>query len=269
MKNSSTAKILFVALILINFSCGTTDTKKSQELSRLMREGNNAFGAKQYDKAISFYDEALKIVPNEPAFLSNKSQSIRLKTIDKYNASLKTNDPAGKEAIKNEAKRGLEEAISLADNALKGIKDGVWTSLKESNDIEQAEITALSSRFDSLRLLAIIVDRSKVDAALKTGREYLELEPDKAKKIEVQLLIAKMFIDVQKGDLAVVEFKKILESEPNNLEALLGTGMALAQLGNEDQLKEAKKYLQQFIQLAPENHPKMSTAKEILKGISN
>jgi hypothetical protein len=55
----------------------------------------------------------------------------------------------------------------------------------------------------------------------------------------------------------------------NNLNALLGAGKALAQLGNEDQIKESKKYLNQFINLAPDSNPQKMVAKEILKGLGD
>jgi hypothetical protein len=44
-----------------------------------LESGNKALLAKQYDKAIEFYDSGLSLIPKEPVFLSNKSVALRLR----------------------------------------------------------------------------------------------------------------------------------------------------------------------------------------------
>lgn len=130
------------------------------------------------------------------------------------------------------------------------------------------KINIYSSKADSLRLLATIGDHSKAEEALKAIHEYLEVEPDQEKRTKTQLNAGKMLIDSFKPDLAVTEYKKILADDENNADALLGVGMALAQSGENGKLKESRKYLENFLKLAPSNHPQIATAKEILNSIS-
>lgn len=73
-----------------------------------------------------------------------------------------------------------------------------------------------------------------------------------------------MLIRTSNGELAADEYKSILVEDPDNIEALLGAGLALAQSGDKVRLEEAKRYLRRFIDKAPEDHPQISVAKEIL-----
>ena len=98
-------------------------------------------------------------------------------------------------------------------------------------------------------------------------REYIEVETDEQKRLKAQLSAGKMLIDTYNGQKAFVEYKNILKDNPDNLDATLGVGMALAQSGQQDDLREAKTFLQKFVDNAPPDHPSMATAKEILNSL--
>jgi len=76
-----------------------------------------------------------------------------------------------------------------------------------------------------------------------------------------------MLIDTYNGQKAFVEYKKVLDSNPNNSNAILSVGMAFAQSGQKDDFREAKTHLQRFVNQAPADHPSMATAKEILNSM--
>jgi tetratricopeptide (TPR) repeat protein len=263
-------KILFLLSVLTVSSCQLFDTTKEyQELNRLIKAGNAAYGAKQYDQSIKFYDEGLRIAPTDAAFLANKSLALRMRATDRYDASMRKFDKATYDIVKNEIKQDLQQSVELANESIKQINKGTWIPIIESENIESIKVIAFLSRAAGLRLLVWAGDKSKADEALKAIDEYIEIEPDKNNRLSMRLNAGEMMIEVSRGSDAVKEYKKILDSDPDNIEALLGTGKALAQMGSEERLVESKKYLNHFLKLAPDNHPQISVAMEILRSLEN
>ena len=254
---------LLIFLLLASSACYFKESKINQKLDYFLQEGNRAFNEKQYDKALHLFNEGLKIVPNEPTFLSNKSTVIRIRAVEKFNNSLKLTDQTLRNSNSTEAKKDLQDSVEMANAVINQLRNQLEIPFW-GEGIESLRRNTFFSRAESLRILASIGEKSKADEALSAINEYLEIEPDTAKKIKMQLSAGRMLIDTFNGDLAAVEYKKILAFDENNIEALLGVGLALAQSNDKNKAKESKKYLQQFINLASETHPQFSIAKEIL-----
>ncbi len=256
---------LIFCLLLLGSGCFAFKDPKTKKLNQILQSGNDAFIAKKYDKAIEFYDAGLVLSPKHPAFLTNKSVALLKRAAEQYNESIKLTDEKEKTINKENAKLDFILAAELSDESVKIIKAQMTFELFETQSAENFKLNAFSARADTLRLVTEIVDNTRVDEAIEAANEYIEMETDKEKKTKARLNLGQMLIKTQNGEKAIVEYRKILDSDNENIEALLGMGLALTQPDEKEKFEESKIYLQKFVDKAPATHPSMTIANEILK----
>ncbi len=73
-----------------------------------------------------------------------------------------------------------------------------------------------------------------------------------------------MYYDSGNTPKAIEAFQAVLASNPDNLDATLGLGLALFSTGDKTKYQEAANYLQRFVDKAPDTHPLKASAKESL-----
>src|SRR4030095_9872843 len=99
--------------------------------------------------------------------------------------------------------------------------------------------------------------------------EYLAIETDPVRKAKAEKAAAQMLFDANAFDKALVRYQKILETNPDDLEALLRSGQALFNIGamNNDKAKyqEAANYLAKYVEKAPDSDSLKADAKAILE----
>ena len=119
-----------------------------------------------------------------------------------------------------------------------------------------------------MRLFVTRADLTQADAGAAAYDDYIAVETDPAKKAKAEMDKALMLFDAGASDKAIVEFKKILDAQPQNVDALYGMGIAEISVGyaNSDKakLQEGVNYLQQFVDKAPDTHRFKSEAKATL-----
>ncbi|PYS40793.1 MAG: hypothetical protein DMF71_12505 [Acidobacteria bacterium] len=119
-----------------------------------------------------------------------------------------------------------------------------------------------------MRLFVTKAKPTQADAGAAAFDDYIAVETDPAKKAKAQMDKAQMLFDAGSSDKAIVEFKKILETQADNVDALYGMGIAEISIGyaNSDKVKlqEGVNYLQQFVDKAPDTHRFKSEAKATL-----
>lgn len=86
--------------------------------------------------------------------------------------------------------------------------------------------------------------RERIDA-FSTG--YLEEAPESHR---VRISYARYLIDQEALDQALVQFREVLEYDPDNTTALLSAGLLSVQ---EEEYKDARKYLTRHLELTPDN----------------
>jgi tetratricopeptide (TPR) repeat protein len=121
------------------------------------------------------------------------------------------------------------------------------------------------------------VEREKGKEALTAFQEYIAVETDPAKKSKAELDLALTLQDSNEFELAITEFQKILEADPNNVDALVGIGLSMVNVGyinldtdapkGKAQLQEAANYLQKFVDLAPDTHKFKQDAKDTIASL--
>lgn len=235
-------------------------TQANEIVGRTFKAGNEFLNAKNYDAAIAQYNEGLA-ARDEAALYANKAVALRLRGADKYNAAIKSNDEEGKKAAYSDWRESAE-AGKKAIETINAQTPPAEPSGKAGFD--QNRLAAYAAHAEALKLVAIKDDKSRADEAFKVYSEYAALEADPAKKSQKQVEAAKILFDANAFGRAVEEFKKILETDPENAEANLYLGFALFNTGEKDKYQEAANYLGKFSEKAPETHPLKADAKSIL-----
>ena len=230
---------------------------------------------KNYDEAIARFDEGLQADPEHPgapALLTNKTMALNARAVDRYNAAIKSPDDATKASSMDAAKKDWTAAKESGAKAVAMLKaTPASTDPAEANSTKVNLYFALLARAEATRLFVTKVDQSQADLGVTAYQEYLAAETDPVKKAKAQHDLAQMLFDANAFDKALVEYQKILETNPDDLDALLRSGQALFNIGaiNADKAKyqEAANYLAKFVEKAPEDNPLKADAKDILAAL--
>jgi len=266
--------------------------KSSNEIiGRAFKAGNDALKLKNYDEAIARFDEGLQADPEHPgapALLTNKTMALTARAVDKYNSGIKATDDATKSANTEAAKKDWTAASESGSKAVAMLK--AMTPPTDPAEAGNAKVNlyfALLARAEATRLFVTKVDQTQVDKGVTAYQEYIAAEADRiangatkeikddatARKAKAEHDFAQMLFDANAFDRALVAYQKILETNPDDLTALLRSGQALFNIGaiNTDKLKyqEAANYLARFIDKAPDTDPFKADARAILDALKD
>jgi tetratricopeptide (TPR) repeat protein len=241
-------------------------------VNRTFKAGNDALSAKppNYDEAIRQYDEGLAADPEQPALLTNKALALKSRGIERFNAAILSKDDAAKTSGLQAAKADFKGAAEASTKAVELIKaQPAGTDPTEQQRYNLNKLAALGVRAESMRLFVSKTDPTKADDGMAAYQEYLAVETDPAKKSKAEHDAAQMLFDTNAFDRALVQYQKILEANPDDLDALLRSGQALFNIGaiNNDKSKyqEAANYLARFVEKAPDDNALKADAKAILE----
>lgn len=249
--------------------------KKNQEINevvnRTFKAGEAAMGAKNYDEAIKQFDEGIGADAEQTVLYRRKSDALRIRGVERYNESIKTKDLDKKELAKADFKQATEVAASAIAWAKKETRAADPAGQASQNS---RMLAAMVSHVESMRLFVTIADPTQADAGMAAYQEYLAVETDPIRKARGERDAAKMLFDANAFDKALVAYQKILETSPDDLDALLKSGLALFNIGaiNTDKTKyqEAANYLQRYIDKAPETEAQnKSDAKAIIDNLKD
>lgn len=235
---------------------------------RTFKAGNEALSARRYEEAIAQYNEGLAADPEHPGapvLLSNKSVALRARGVELFNAALVLEDGAAKASGLEVAKKYFRDAAEAAIKAVQKIKAEVVPTEPAALTTYNANLYfALAARAQAMRLLVSRVDPSQAEAGVRAYQEYLAVETAPEKKLKGQFDTAQMLLDAGAPGRALSEFQKILAANPDNVDALLGAGIAVFNIDDKTRYQEAANYLQRFLTLAPDSHKSRADAQAIL-----
>ena len=250
-------------------------------IERTFKGGNDALKAKNYDLAISQYDEGLAADPEHPgapALLTNKAMALNARAVDRFNQAVKTTDDAAKTAGLEAAKKDWTAASEAGNKAVTMLKaQPVPTDAAGANSAKVNLYFALVARADSTRLFVTKVDPTKAELGTTAYKEYIAAETDPAKKAKAEHDMAQMLFDANAYEQAKPAYENILAQNPDDVVALKNVGLILYNLGfvkeaegKKDEAKasyqEAANYLQRFVDKSPDGQEK-SDAEAVLKNM--
>lgn len=238
-------------------------------VARTLKSGNEASAAKKYTEAIAFYTEGINADPTHPGvavLLINNSIALRARGVERYNAAVTSKDEAVKTSGLETARKDFRDAADAATKAVELIKaQSAPADPTAQTNFNMNKYAALATRAEAMRLFVGRVDPTQADVGLTAYQEYIAVETDPAKKLKAQVEAAEMLRASGSWEKALAEFKKILEANPENVEALRGAGLSLFSSPNKADYQEAANFLQRFVDKAPDTHPDKASAKESLE----
>ncbi len=224
----------------------------------------------KYTEAIAKYDEALTADPTHPgapALMSNKAGAIKARGITRYNSAFKLQGEAKTAGIET-AKKDFRDAAELSTKSVQLIKEQeVPTDPADAQNYKITKFNAIEIRAQAMHLFVTKVDKTKTAESDAAYQEYIAELTDPEKKLKAQLNDAQMFFDSDEMEKAIVSYQKILVEHPDNIDAMLRTGLALFNLQDATKFQEAANYLQRFIDAAPDTHPLKKDAKDVLEAL--
>jgi cytochrome c-type biogenesis protein CcmH/NrfF len=233
-------------------------------VSRAFKAGNEALNAGRVDEAITHYNEGIAARPDEPALLTNLSEALRRRGVDRYNTAIKNADNDAKNQGIEAAKKDWRDAAQHSSKAVEVIKASAGADPAQQQVHAQNKLAAISSRALAMRLVATKVDQSQAQAAWAANQEYFEAETDPAKKAKARGDSLQMLFDAGAIDLATAEARKVLAEDPDNVDANRILGLALFASGEKANYQEAANFLQRYVDKAPDTDPLKASAKESL-----
>lgn len=239
-----------------------------------LKDGNDAFTAKNWELAIAKYDEGINANPtyagSAPVLMNNKGAALRERAVNTYNANVRSTDPSVKVAAFAKVKSDLGEAAETHHKAWTILKAAAAADLPAEAKASQIA-TAVRGAADTFRLMALTeqVDETKLPLAKEILLAYQETETDAAKKESSKLILADMYRVSADMDNAVAEYRKVLETSPDNLDGMVGLGLSLVNAGfikdNKELLQEGANVLQKFASAAPDTHKYKKDATEAIE----
>jgi len=241
-------------------------------VNKFFKEAVAAYDSKNYDLAITKYDEGIAVDPNfegsAPVLLNGKGQALLNRATANYNQSTKA-DAASRATALESVKKDFLSVIAGSDRALEILSKAPAGDAENQKKMALNKLDALRNKKEAYRLMSKTgADRTKAKEAMTAFQEYMALETDAKLKSDAQLALAGTLQDSNEFDQATVEFGKVLEADPNNVDALAGIGLSLVNVGyisgDKSKFQEAANYLQKFADLAPNTNPLKAGALETI-----
>lgn len=251
--------------------------KNSTEVvNRVLKEGNSAMDGKNYDVAVAKYEEGYQADPDfwgtAPVLLRNKAIALRARGVDKFNAAVKNTDKDARSTGVADAGKDFQGSVDALQKAIDVLnKTTAPTAPAEAKNFEASKSAVIADRAESYRLL-VKADSSKAAEGVKAYEEYLAVETDPAKKSKAQFTAADLALESGDANLAVTEFQKIVQQDPNNSKAMYKLGIALiSQAANENndkaKIQDGVNYLQKFVDSAPDTDTDKEYAKATIEAM--
>jgi len=264
-------------------------TKANQIVSDSLKAGNDAFNAgiglvkagdftaaaASFSTSIAKYQEGYEANPDfagsAPVLLNNKGTALRQRALSTYNRSVKETDAAAKSEAFASVQKDLLESAECFNRSIAILATATAAQMPSGKTLEGFRLETYRAARDTFRLA---VQTEKVDAKLIESAkvlipEFLKAEADAAAKTEAQIISADLYRIAQDRESAIVGYKAVLESSPDNLEAIGYLGLVLVDnswLKDNDKAmaQEGANYLQRFVAAAPDTHKLKEGAKGYL-----
>ncbi len=237
-------------------------------------EANTAYKEKNYDLAISKYDEGINAEPNfagsTPVLLNAKGAALKDRGYASYSQGAKSADAAAKASMLESAKKDWNASVDSLNKGLAILKTATSTDAAEQKGFATNRLYILNNLIEVHRLMNKSgVDRTKSADAKAAYEQYLTVETDPALKAKAQLTLGDILREAGDSENAILAYRKALETSPDNPDALAGLGLSLFNSGvvgdNKVQKQEGLNYMQKFADTAPENHPLKASVRDAVE----
>ncbi len=226
---------------------------RDEEMIKQFNAANELARAGKYAEAIPLYKSALETSPDHPQLYV-----VLIRMAEAYHN-------LGVERFNNKERDAAKEAFALAiETARKAI------SMMPADKPEQKpDYQGMLCR--SLAVMATYLDSSRLPEAIAEHEALMAMQTAPADRARTQAQIAKIYLDTGRSEEAAAAYRKALEIDPQNLDALFGLGNALAQSPDPSKYPEALAILKEFVEKAkrdPQRANQVQQANEMIAAFS-
>lgn len=165
---------------------------------------------------------------------------------------------------RDEAKAHFQKAVASINKAI----NAASSAPKPDTNINNELITYYNILVKNAKLLIeFYQDAELVDGIAKAIDKVKVL--DAANKTKWDTTKGDLYRAAFRLDEALAAYQEVLTADKNNVDALYGLGLSLISTGDESKLKEAEKYLQEFVSKAPANDRRVPEVKESLAALKS
>jgi predicted TPR repeat methyltransferase len=114
-------------------------------------------------------------------------------------------------------------------------------------------------------------DPNKGKEAGPIFEQYLAVETDPAAKVNAHLILGDMMQESGDSQAAIDAYNAVLQTAPENVDALAGMGLSLINQGyltnDKSKFQDGVNYLQKFVSVAPDTHKFKSDAVALIEAL--
>jgi tetratricopeptide (TPR) repeat protein len=240
-------------------------------ITAAQKDGIEALKAKNYDLAITKFDEGIQADPEYieavAIFRNLKSEAFRSRGFEKHVKWVSSHE----DTLKAGAKEDIHNAYDTAKTNLDAIlKAPASTDPKEADNMLKNKYNALANMSAALYMMSVNeIDMGKGEDIKTFYPQFLAAETDPIKKEIEQREFADALRKSGECEAAVAEYQKLLDVKADNVDALAGKGLCLVNIGaisdNKDTLQDGLNTLQHFVDVAPDTHKLKTDAKATIE----
>ena len=235
-----------------------------------LKAGDAAFKAKDYNTAIAKFDEGINADPefegSAPVLYNYKGVVLKTRAFEAYERAAK-GDPSAKAAELEKAKADFLASMDSYEKGLKVLAAAKAPDAATQATYDKSKANILNNYIESYRLIVKTkADVAKAKDALPVYEQYFAVETDPARKLAARLVLADILREAGESEPAIVAYRSVLESTPDNPDALAGIGLSLFNVGvsedNKAKMQEGLNFMQKFADTAPDTHPLKASVRD-------
>ncbi|HWS89627.1 MAG TPA: TonB family protein [Pyrinomonadaceae bacterium] len=237
-------------------------------LRSLFDAARDAMLGMRFDEAVRLSDEGIAAAPNQPSFWLNRADALSARAVATRNRFYRSKDEGERKSSLEAARRDLRDALTAATRALALIDDYKAPEDEAFRASFQAlRRAALWQRAQSAMMVSMHVDESYSSDAVTAFEQYAAAETDPAMLNVAHRFTGQLRMATNDFAGAAIEFRKVLDAEPADVEAMLGEALALIDLGHVTgdpaKLREGFDRLRLFAEKAPAHPARASAAQAV------
>lgn len=230
---------------------------KFEEMKQHFDAGQALLAKNEYAGAAAEFKQAVALDPDQNQHVITGNLAIAL-----YNSAV-TRINGGQ---RDEAKADFTDSAAAADKAITQIKAQMTDPTKSNDPAMKKNLAAYTkSKADSSFILATKYgDAAAAETAAAAYKDAAGLTDDPTQKKNMLVKSAKTYFESGNTEKAIEAYQGILQTDPDNIDALYGMGLAYAGAGK---FQESANTLQQFLDKAPADHPNVEEVKAVIKDL--
>lgn len=250
-----------------------TAAAMTTQLNDILRNANAAYQARNYDQAITLYDQGIQAAADEPVFHLNRSLALQNRGAQRYNAA-NTVPSAQRTAARAPALADLVAAVEASERAVtlrrarsagSQPSPGGTPPQTPAGSGQNEMLSYLSTRADNYRTALQVGAQVSAEAAATAIQEYVTAETDPTKRSQAEVGLGYAMLQGGNTEQAITTLRGIVTANPNNLDALYYLGIALST--DESKTAEARTVFQQFVSRAPATDQRRAEVEAIIESL--